>query len=458
MSSEAGAVDDEEFIEDEPAFRPRGRRAWAPDADAETAALLRQLALTPWLVGGRHDEQIAAVRRNETAIRSALARLGWVLVVERDLVRLSKSPPPRPEQWATLGPSPLVCSWFFLLVAAAESMAPRVGLGQLVVAARAAAAEAALAVTGDIHERRAIVAALRQLDDRGVVESIDGDLDGYVEDEEAPVLLAVHHTRLAHVVANPGTIDPASDPARWLAQAHREDDPARRMRRRLVDDTCVHSAELDDAEAQWLSQRVRGDDGAPLAMAFGLGLERRSEGAAFVVPDDAFRYPRELGPLRFPMPGTVAHAALLLCDRAAAGGRTDVGPGPGWRVMTESDVITALAGFAGENARGRGGWVAELVDDPERLAREVGALLEGLNLLRRTPVVGDEAGTDAANATGTAWMFAPVTGRWAEAGSATPRPVSERTPRPNPRRAQTPRPPSMLDLSGEPDLSGDDPQ
>jgi len=454
MSSEADAYDDDGVVEDGPAPGPRSRRAWAPDADAETAGLLRQLALTPWLLGGRHDEQIGAVRRNETAIRAALARLGWVLVVERDLVRLRKSAPPRPGQWAKLGPSPLVCSWFFLLVAAAESMAPRVGLGQLVVAARAAAAEAALPVTGDIHERRAIVAALRQLDDRGVVEPIDGDLGGYVEDEQAPVLLAIHHTRLAHVVANPGTIDPTTDPARWLAQAHREDDPARRMRRRLVDDTCVHSSDLDDAEAQWLSQRVRGDDGAPLAMAFGLGLERRSEGAAFVVPDDSFRYPRELGPLSFPTPGTVAHAALLLCDRAAAVGRIDVGPGPGWRVMTESDVITELADFAGDNVRGRGGWVAELVDDPERLARDVGALLEGLNLVRRTPAAFDDTDTG----TVAAWMFAPVTGRWAGAGSATPKAVGEPAWPLSPRRAPAAQPESMLDLAGELDPSGDDRQ
>ena len=152
-------------------MRPgRARRAWAPEAGAEVAALLRLLVWQPWLVAGRDDDAIAAVRRNEGALRDVFGRLGWVLVAERDLVRLRKSPPPRPAAWAAQGPNPLTCSWFFLLVAAAESMPPKVALAQLVTAARAAAAEAGVAVTGKIDERRAIVAALRLLDERGVVE------------------------------------------------------------------------------------------------------------------------------------------------------------------------------------------------------------------------------------------------------------------------------------------------
>ncbi|MFF3940417.1 DUF2398 family protein [Streptomyces phaeofaciens] len=328
------------------------------------------MAARPWLVGGRDDDLIAAVRRNEHALRSAVARLGWVLVIERDLVRLRKSPPPRPHVWAAQGPSPAACSWFFLLLAAAESMPPRTALGHLVTQARAAAAEAALPARHDMTERRAILAALRMLDDRGVVERLDGDLDGYLHDEQAPVLLAVHHTRLAYVIANPGTLDPAADPHAWLEQVQREPDAARRMRRALVDDTCIHTALLDEAEAQWLSQRVRGDDGGPLADAFGLVLERRAEVAAFVVPDEAFRHLRELGPMPFPAPGTIAHAALLLLDHAALHGTTGSGPGPGWRGMPEEHVVAALTSFAGNNASGKGGWGAEYSQDPPPAGRE----------------------------------------------------------------------------------------
>src|SRR6266545_4992959 len=76
------------------------RRRWAPEASAETAAVLRLLAVRPWLVSGRDDEAIAAVRRNLPSVRDALSRLGWVFVVERDLVRLRKSPPVRRAAWA----------------------------------------------------------------------------------------------------------------------------------------------------------------------------------------------------------------------------------------------------------------------------------------------------------------------------------------------------------------------
>src|SRR5207247_168331 len=81
----------------------------------------------------------------------------------------------------------------------------------------------------------------------------------YVRDAGAEVLLAVHHTRLAHVIANVGPAEPDRDAAGWLAAVEREPDPARRMRRRLVDDTLVHTDDLDEAEAAWLSRRVRPD-------------------------------------------------------------------------------------------------------------------------------------------------------------------------------------------------------
>lgn len=384
----------------EPTASTRARKVWNPDADQETAAVLRRLCAQPWLVAGRDDEQIAAVRRNATAIQDVLNRLGWVLVLERDLVRLRKSPPVRRDAWAASGPAPLTCSWFFLLVAAAESMPPRCSIAHLVTAARAAAAEAEVPTSGDIAERRAIVQALKMLDERGVVTALDGDVEGFIRDEDAPVLLGVHHTRLVHVIANFAPGDPGEDAEQWLSTLERESDPARRMRRRLVDDTLVHVIDLDEAEADWLSRRVRSDDGAQVAAGFGLHLERRAEGAAFVVPDEAFRHPRELGDHPFPMPGTVGHAALLLCDHASRHGTQLGAPGPGWRGLSHADVHAALAAMAEKHASGKGGWSADLADDPAVLADRVAALLNALGLLRRR---------DDALAT---WWLSPATGRW----------------------------------------------
>src|SRR6266567_1675787 len=153
----------------------RPRRAWSPEGGIEAAEMLRLLALRPWLIAGRDDDAIAKVRRSLPEIISALGRLGWALVVERDLIRLRKSPPVRPAAWAAMAPSQLACTWFFLLVAAAEAMPPRVALGKLIGAAKTAAAEAGIAMSGDITERRAIVQALKLLDDRGVVEQVDGN-------------------------------------------------------------------------------------------------------------------------------------------------------------------------------------------------------------------------------------------------------------------------------------------
>jgi uncharacterized protein (TIGR02678 family) len=402
--------------------RPGARKAWAPEAGEEIAALLRTLSARNWLTAGRDDELIAAVRRNATALRDVfVGRLGWPLVVERDLVRLRKTPPTRRAAYAADGPSPQTCSWFFLLVAAAEGMPPKVSIAQLVTAARAVAAEAGLPVAHDLPERRAIAAALRLLDERGVIERMDGELEGFLVDENAPVLLAVHHTRLVHVIANFAPGDPVADPEGWLELVEREPDPARRMRRRLVDDTVVHTDDLDAEEADWLSRRGRGDDGAPLAAAFGLHLERRAEGAAFVVPDEAFRHLRELGPRTFPSSGTVAHAALLLIDAAAVDGDTTP-ERPGWRTLPEAGVRSRLTTWGRDIGAGRGGWSAENVENPVALAGKVADLLTGLDLLRvETHAPASDTDTGATvDGPWVQWWFSPATGRWASQTAARP--------------------------------------
>lgn len=104
-----------------PSAVTRGRRAWSVEADAEISAVLRLLEVQPWLLPGRDDAAIGAVRRNLDAVREAFGRLGWVLVVERDLVRLRKSPPVRRAAWASSAPPAAVCVWFFLLVAAGST-------------------------------------------------------------------------------------------------------------------------------------------------------------------------------------------------------------------------------------------------------------------------------------------------------------------------------------------------
>lgn len=425
----------DEIPETPPPDVRRGRKAWSMEADAEVSAVLRVLTARPWLVAGRDDDLIAAVRRNHDAVRDAFSRLGWILVVERDLVRLRKSPPVRRTAWAAAAPKPTTCSWFFLLVAAAEALPPKVALAQLVTAARSAAAETGLPVTTDITERRAIAAALRMLHERGVIEQMDGDIDGFVHDENAPVLLAIHHTRLIHVIANFADIDPSADPDSWLDRVEREPDAARRMRRRLIDDTLIHVTDLDETEADWLSRRLRGDDGGPLAAAFGLHLERRAEGAAFVVPADAFRHPRELGRMPFPTPGTVGHASLLLCDAAAVDGAR-LPEWPGWRALLETDVIELLTRWGRQFGAGRGGWAGEDVDNPSGLADKVRALLTGLNLVR----IRDARTSGDAETIERRWSFSPATARWRNGTTTSTARHHDAGPSPDQRNPQDLRP------------------
>lgn len=218
------------------------------------------------------------------------------------------------------------------------------------------------------------------------------------------------------------------------------------MRCRLVDDTAVHAADLDEAEADWLSRRVRSGDGVPLAAAFGLVLERRSEGAAFVVPDEAYRYPWQLGPLPFPASGTVAHAALLVCDHAGSHGTLSGGPGAGWNGLTEEAVLQLLREHADANTAGKGGWSSELAADPERLAARVADLLEGLNLLRILPATTADVPSDLAHGV---WWIAPTSGRWAMpsgAASGVQPTGARRTPRRVTRAANSD---TLFDSEGE---------
>lgn len=390
------------------------RKVWSPNADEAVSAALRRLCVRPWAVAGRDDDLIALVRRHAEQMQEIFTRLGWVLVVERDLVRLRKSPPPR-RSWER-GTSALTAPWFFLLVAAAESMPPRCSLAQLVTGARAAAAEADVAVTGAMAERHAIVAALKMLHARGVVEHLDGDVEGFLASDTAPVLLAVHHTRLLHVIANSGAGDPSADPAAWLAGVERESDVARRMRRRLIDDTLVHTADLDEAELRWLSARVRSDDGGPLATAFGLELERRAEGAAFVLAEETAPKPWERGDHPFPTFGTVAHASLKFLEHVLSAGSAEPhAPGPGWRCLEQQQVSAWADQVCSEQATGKGGWSAELIENPPKLILEVRQLLQALDVLRvlpdpGTPTPGQADGPGAAALV--RWWVSPAAARW----------------------------------------------
>ncbi|GCD19279.1 hypothetical protein CTKZ_08410 [Cellulomonas algicola] len=375
-----------------------------PNASMEIAAVLRRLMLNPWLVAGRDDEQIATIRRHEKVIKDTFSRLGWQITIARDFVRLRKTAPPA--HLSSSGLRAAAHTWMFLIAAGAERLRPLERLGAIAVAAHEAAATAGVPVTGDITERRALLAGLRELYDRGVLEEKDGNSDDYAASDDPEVLVAIHHQRLLHLIANFSLTDPLDDPHTFLSDLRRENDDMRRMRRRVLDEAVIHTIELDPDEADWLRRRAGDRDSRALAAAFALYRERREEGLAWVVPAESFRYPRELGPQVLPGVGTVAQAALDLCDLVAAGGDAVEG-WTGWRQVTYAQVTEILAELAATNPA----WAAEDAANPHLLASKIKALLVPLNLL---------------HVDGT-WKFSPATGRW-KSRPAPPRARTERAP------------------------------
>ncbi|MEE1806771.1 DUF2398 family protein [Streptomyces sp. BE133] len=371
--------------------------------------LARLLKSRAWLAGGRDDVAIEAVYRHRAALRRVLEQVGCVLVVEPDLVRVYSPAPPRSVPGVE-GDAPQGV-WFWLTVSALESLPARVRLGQVAAAARSAAAEIDMAVTQSGAELGALAGALRRLCECGLLEELEGRVEALMEDGEDPaVLLRVHHTRLLYVMARGvpcdelgrWSADPAEDPEGWLAALPRHADPGVRVCGMLANQAVVHACDLDEDELRWLSDRGA-SEGAAVARGFGLALEHRLEGAAFVMPQETCDE-RVLGPFRFPgrsrsSAGTVRHATLLLVDALVCGGERGgpLAPGPGWCGAPQSWVLGRL----GELAERHTWWRLELRADLPRLAKDVRQVLEPeAGLLR---VVGGFEDW---------WWLSPAAARW----------------------------------------------
>ncbi|MEU8701622.1 DUF2398 family protein [Streptomyces sp. NPDC048680] len=395
---------------------------WGRGEDEEEVVwqLARLLKTRAWLVGGRDDAAIEAVYRHRSALREVLAAVGCVLVVEPDLVRVYNPAPPCSARLPQGNSAQGV--WFWLTVSVLESLPVRARLGQVAAAARAAAAEIELPVTQSRTELSAFAAGLRRLCVQGVLEELEGRVEALVDGEEdPPVRLKVHHTRLLHVLPRgvqaegrgQWAIDPAEDPAGWLAGLARPADAGVRVCAMLADQAVVHTGDLDEDELRWLSDKGPTDGGA-LARSFGLELEHRLEGAAWVMPQETYDG-HVAGRFRFPgrsrsHAGTVPHAALLLIDSFVSEGvRGGAGaPGPHWCGMPKSRVVGRL----GELAKRHAWWNKDLRGDLPRLAEDVRGVLEPeADLLRVTG--GFEEW----------WWLSPAAARWTVLSEQAPVPA-----------------------------------
>lgn len=355
---------------------------------AERRAAARALLSTPFLSVAQHADELALVRRHKVALRQMFqTQLGYPVVIEPTFARLVKAVPPKdvPPRGAkkNSGAEFAPRTYTYLALVCAGLMSPGSGeqvlVGQLVEQLRADAATAGISINESIGERRALVAAIDQLINWGVLTETDGTVAAWGERREE-ALLTINRALLPHVIARPlaGMTGPEE---MWTLDETVREQPRPALRRRLTEHPLARREDLTDAETDVLS-RERRDLARILEDSFGLTLEVRLEGAL------AYDVENELTDFEFPGQGTIRQAALLLLDalvdllRPAAGQTAFVNgvevPGAlaPWDLVAEN-----IEDLVERNAKA---WRADVAGDLGRLTEEIFDVLESVSLARRT--------------------------------------------------------------------------
>ena len=252
--------------------------------------------------------------------------------------------------------------------------------------------------TGRYAERAAFVDALRALRSWGALKVIGGDVDAFLDSQQANAILSADTTRLHRLLVSStapsslsgeldfGTaLERVLDEPRYgpVGEAHsgQASDETRnrwarhRLGRRLLDDPAVHFEDLSQTERdyagsisgrRWLRER---------AAEAGFDLEERSEGLLAVDPDGIAT------DIRFPAPlGYAYQLALLLADRlttTGSSGRRELGRLEPDQLRAEVDAIFARFPAWARGQREEGG--------PQRLASAAVDLLVSFDLAYREP-------------------------------------------------------------------------
>ena len=242
---------------------------------------------------------------------------------------------------------------------------------------RHAGAEAGIELGPDSPaDRRALVHALRQLTDWGVITEDDGSVAGYADDPAAEALLWVDRELVRQLLAVP--LREVTDPGALVRVASEPgpDGTRHAVRRRIVEEPVVIADELPEDERAWLRQYQRRE--AQLAeQLFGLRLEIRAEGIA------AFDPLEELSDQTFPREGTLGQAALLsiaelvrrLRPAATANAREGLATVVGFDRGLLGEIVTELLARHGRR------WSKEYTEHPNRLLADVEDYLVGMGLV-----------------------------------------------------------------------------
>lgn len=355
--------------------------------DAERQDALRLLLRHPLVTAdGPHADGFKLVRRHRDELTRDLRQLlGYRLVVEAGFARLYKAGlgagRGRPLKRASGAPfSPRAYAYLSLCCSVLLTSRQQVLLSALVDQVRHAGAEAGIELGADSQaDRRAFVAALRQLLTWGVLVEDDGTVAAFADDAAAEALLYVRRDVVRHLLAVPlREVEHPDELVRLAAEPGVAGGARHFVRRLLVEEPAVLVDDVDDESWDWLRQSQRREARA-FAELIGLELEIRAEGVAAIDPRD------ELTDEAFPRGGTLGHAALLAVSELARRLRPDALPRDevvGTVPVPDGLLDDVLAGLLERHGPR---WKQDYRDHPERLFRDVEDLLVAMGLLRRTP-------------------------------------------------------------------------
>jgi uncharacterized protein (TIGR02678 family) len=348
---------------------------FAENLAAERRTAIRLLLREPLVTAAAHPDEFPLIRRHADELAKQFGQLlGYRLTVEPGFARLHKSGLGRDagrrlERGSGAPFTPRTYAYLALALAALVTAPEQLLLSEVVARTRAAAAEAGIDL-GEPNrqaERRALVAALKQLMTWRVIAEDEGSVDSYAGDSEADALLTIDREIARRLVSGP--VSQAPTPVDLIEKADQAG-PRHRVRRLLVETPAVYLDDLTEEERDWLRRSQRREQRI-LEDFTGLTAEIRAEGVALIDPE------QELTDTQFPGTGTVAWAALLLAGELAA----ELTPTDGatGAPIPEGRVEELLRGFIEKHPNA---WSQELSTQPVLLAAAVIDLLRRMRLVR----------------------------------------------------------------------------
>ena len=364
---------------------------------AERRTAVRLLLREPLVTAITHPDEFPLIRRHSDELTRQFGQiLGYRLNVEPGFARLHKAGLGRQagrrlERGSGAPFTPRTYAYLALALAALVTASEQLLLSEVVARTRAAAAEAGidLGEPNRASERRALVAALKQLTAWRVLTEDEGSVDSYAGDGEADALLTIDREIARRLVSGPVSQAATSDDLIGRAAAADQAGPRHRLRRLLVETPVVYLDDLTEEERDWLRRSQRREQRILEDFA-GLDAEIRAEGMALIDPE------RELSDVNFPGTGTVAWAALLLVGNLTG----KLAPAsPATSVAIPDGLIDELLERLIEEHRSA--WATEFTAAPVLLREAVIDLLWQMRLL--TP----------ADPPGTGWMLTAAAARYA---------------------------------------------